>query len=143
MRSSLAAAACLLLFGCALPPTSADVGFGGSSTPSAVPAPAGPGSARDGIYVGTADLVVNGFLGGCRSPMSITAFRVDGNTLRFGGFRATITADGTVPMTTFRGMWFAGRFEGQTFVGNVDGGEDYGRMFDGCTYAISVVRQTT
>jgi hypothetical protein len=143
MRNFLAATAtaCLLLSGCASDPVSADISFGGSLTPPPAMASSGPDSARDGIYVGTANVEVNTFQG-CRSPMSITNFQVDGNTIRFGGFNATVASDGSVPMTLFRGMYFAGRFDGTKFIGHIDTSGDPMRMFRGCTYAISVVRQT-
>jgi hypothetical protein len=134
-----AAAGCLLLFGCDLPPPSADVGFGGSRTPPAA-FPSAPGS-RDGVYVGTADVVVNGdFM--CPQHMSITNFRVEGDAIRFGGFHGTIV-DGAVASTPFRGMWLTGRFEGPKFVGHIDAMGDAAGLFKSCIYGFNVVRQTS
>src|SRR5580693_9117192 len=108
MRTCLAiAVAGLLLSGCANT-MSADVGFGGTATPPAAMASAG---SRDGVYVGTADVLVNGS-NRCRPSMPITNLQVSGDQLRFGGFRATIAPDGSVPQTIFRGMWLTGQFDG-------------------------------
>ena len=141
MRKSLAAAAiCVLLAGCASIPMSADAAFGGNPTPGAI-ASGGATDTRDGVYVGTADVLVNGGYR-CRTPMSISNFRVDGDTVRFGGFRGTIAADGSVPQTVFRGMWFTGRFDGPNFVGHVNAFDDSTTLLNACTFAISVTRQT-
>jgi hypothetical protein len=136
-----AAAVCFLLTGCAANPMSADVGFGGSATPSAAMVSAAPAGSRDGTYVGTADVLVNGS-NRCRPSMPITNLQVAGNQLRFGGFRATITPDGSVPETIFRGMWLTGQFDGNKFVGHVDGAGDPTLIFNGCMYAINATRQS-
>jgi hypothetical protein len=74
--------------------------------------------------------------------MTITGFRVDGNLIRFGGFRATIADDGSVVQTPFRGMWLAGRFEGPTFHGHINAFGDVTGQLTACAYAITVTRRT-
>jgi len=136
-----AIAACLLLFGCASVPVSADAGFGGSRTPRAEAQSSGPADGHDGVYVGTANVDVNGNYT-CPVTMSITGFQVNADVMRFGGFRSRIAADGSVGPTSFRGMWLTGRFEGPKFVGNVDATGDISGQFGTCIYAISVTRAT-
>lgn len=131
----------LLLPGCASGPISADVGFGGSATPAAPLASGGPPGRFDGVYVGTANVQVNGS-NGCRSPMTITAMRVDGNRLRFGGWRATIGPNGIIPATYFRGMWLTGQLQDGKFVGHVDASDDLVGIFSGCVYVLAATRQS-
>ena len=138
MRHSLAAAAVFLLAGCAANPMSADAAFGGSPTPSAI---ASDADTHDGIYVGSADVAVNENAS-CRSPMRITNFRVEGNRIRFGGFRATIGPDGSIQGTAYRGMWMYGRFEGPNFVGKIDATGDTTGLLENCVFAITTTRQT-
>jgi hypothetical protein len=133
-------AACLLLFGCAFGPPSADVAFGGSPTPpAALPAP-GPAGARDGVYVGTANVSASSGYTTCQQTMNVTGFRVDGNVVRFGGFRGTIADNGRVAQTFFRGMWFAGQFVGPKFLGYVDASQGSTTQTIGCVYGITVTR---
>ena len=134
----LAGAAYLLLAGCSLASVSADVTLGGSAMPAVAPTP-GPANPHDGIYTGAADVVVNGDLK-CPSPMPITNFRVDGNVVRFGGFRAAIGADGSIGQTPFRGMWLSGRFDGAKFTGMLNADHDVIALLEGCIYAINVTR---
>jgi hypothetical protein len=130
-----AGALALLLFGCAQPP-SADVMLGGSATPVAVP-PGPPGS-PDGLYAGTANLI----LGTCPQTMTISNFRVAGNVVRFGGFEGHVSPDGSVSLL-FAGMVLNGRFQGDSFTGRVDTDNDLGiyvRPLRDCLYAIAVRR---
>jgi hypothetical protein len=135
-RATAAGTACLLLACCALGPQSADVIFGGkarSETTAPVPAPA---SGRDGIYTGSA-VEANGQVT-CSSPLSISNFRVEGNTVRFGGFSGPIAPDGTV-MLPFDSAWLTGRFVGQTFNGTIETNVGIGLPRD-CTYRIAARR---
>ena len=136
LRHRCAIAPILLLVGCGLAPPSADVAFGGASTPST----SGSNSGRDGTYAGTADVLVNGGTG-CPRSMAIANFQVIGNQVRFGGFRATIAPDGSVPQTVAMGMYLTGRFDGTRFVGAVQTTDAGILTFEDCIYAINVTRQ--
>ena len=133
-RAIAAATTCLLLFGCG--PQSADVIFGGearSDTATPVPAPA---NVLDGIYTGSA-VEANGQVT-CPTPLSVSNFRVEGNTLRFGGFSGSIARDGTV-LLPFDGAWLTGRLVGETFSGTIETASRVGLPRD-CTYRIAVRR---
>lgn len=54
----------------------------------------------------------------CPSPLSISNFQVEGNTVHFGGFSGPISADGTV-MIPFSSTSLTGRFEGPAFSGHI------------------------
>jgi hypothetical protein len=129
-----AGAACLLLFGCAFGPQSADVIFGGEArSQTAAPAPA---NGRDGVYTGSAT-EANGQVT-CPTPLSVSNFRVEGDTLRFGGFDGHIASDGTVTLP-FSGAWLTGRFDGQTFSGHVETTNSIALPRD-CSYRVAVQR---
>jgi hypothetical protein len=134
----LAGTACLLLLSCASSPVSGDAKFGGSPIPRAATGAIGD---RNGVYVGTADAEINGSFS-CPTPMSVTGFRVDGNVMRFGGFRATIADNGSVGETVFRGMWLTGQFDGPTFHGHINAFGDTTGQLNACAYAITATRQT-
>ena len=128
----------LLLFGCTQPP-SADVMLGGSATPAAVP-PGPPGS-RDGLYTGTADLI----LGACPQTMTVSNFRVAGSVVRFGLFHGPVSSDGSVSLLD-AGMTLNGRFQGNGFTGRIYTDNDIGiyvRPLSQCLYAIAVQRVAT
>jgi hypothetical protein len=138
-----AGAICLLVVGCVSQPLSADVTFGGSAQPPAVVASSRPASSLDGIYVGSADVEVNGNLV-CPTTMTITNFRVEGTQVRFGGFEGPIASDGTVNLL-FQGMVLNGRFVSSGFDGHVDttsGPDVVVRPLRTCLYAIRVHRLT-
>lgn len=136
-RGVAAGAACLLLAGCAtLGPQSADVIFGGEArSVTTAPAPV-PANGRDGIYTGSAT-EANGQVT-CPTPLSISNFRVEGNTLRFGGFSGPIAPDDTV-MLPFSGAWLTGRFVGETFSGHIETTGGIALPRD-CSYRVAVQR---
>jgi hypothetical protein len=134
-----AAAILIALVACTEPP-SADVMFGGDARPSGALASAGA-SGLDGLYVGSADIELNGNLA-CPDRMPITNFEVVGDTVRFGAFAGPIGPDGTVSLRA-RGMVFNGRFLGAEFDGRVDttSGPDFiMRPLRTCLYVIRVHR---
>jgi hypothetical protein len=109
-----------------------------------VPPPAGsplpvPGAAADhsGNYSGVADVLSSGG-GQCWYNHEVTNFRVNGNRVRFGGFRGTIDANGGVQMV--RGnTWITGQFSGSQFTGTLT----YTPMFNdtfGCSYRLVLDR---
>lgn len=104
--------------------------------PSPPPLRAVQGGSRDGLYTGTATvLVTDGGL--CTDTLKVSDFAARGNSARFGGFRGTIGADGGVQM--YYGQdWITGQFEGATFRGQM---VVQGR-FDspGCTYMLNLAR---
>jgi len=135
------AAVCIAiaLAGCSWPP-SADVMFGGVPR-SAGSRPPAAGGGLNGLYVGTADIELNGNLA-CPDTMPITNFEVTGDVVRFGAFAGPIAPDGTVSLRA-RGMVFNGRFTGSEFNGRVDttsGPDVIMRPLKTCLYAIRVHR---
>jgi len=132
-RGIVAGSACLLLFGCG--PQSADVIFGGTARSESAPVPA-PGNGFDGLYTGSA-AEANGEVT-CPTPLAISNFRVEGNTMHFGGYNGPIAPDGTVTIP-FSGTWLRGRFTSQTFTGNIDTGYTRALPRD-CVYRIAVRR---
>jgi len=133
-----AAIIALALAGCTQPP-SADVMFGG--VPRAPGAPPVAAGGLNGLYVGSADVEVNGNLA-CPTTMPISNFEVVGDTVSFGAFAGPIAPDGTVSLRA-RGMVFNGRFLGTEFDGHVDttSGPDFiMRPLRTCLYAIRVHR---
>jgi len=132
-----AVAACLLAFGCASGPPSGDVLFGGRAAPQPVAA-SGP---LDGLYAGTANVLVNGDLT-CPLQLSISNFRVQDNVVSLGGFRAPIAPDGTITNVPFEGMFLTGRFVGPHFTGAVDAQSNLQniRPLKTCIYALDVRR---
>jgi hypothetical protein len=94
---------------------------------------------RDGTYVGTAVPLDTG--GGlCIATHQVSGFHVQGNSVRFGGFRGTIDANNGLQMVSRRD-WIAGQFDGDTFRGQMD---VTGR-FDapGCTFMMTLQRAGT
>ena len=128
--------ACLLVWGCASGPPSADVQFGGVSRPADEPLPADPPGSLDGLYTGTASETDDVFQ--CLSPLNISNFQVEQGRVRFGGFRGPIAPDGTVSIP-FGGSWLFGRFQGSEFNGRVDTTNSI-QLAAGCSYAISARR---
>ena len=138
LACATAAAVAALLAACTQPP-SADVMFGGVPRSAGALPPAAPG--LDGLYVGSADVEVNGNLA-CPDRMPITNFEVIGDTVRFGAFAGPIAPDGTVSLRA-QGMVFNGRFIGSEFDGHIDttsGPEFIMRPLRTCLYAIRVHR---
>lgn len=141
-RRLAAAACCLAAFACTAGPPSADVLLGGSATPQAAVPMAGPMGPFDGLYSGTAQVTVNGNML-CPLQMRVSNFRVQGNVVQFGGFRAPIAPDGTVTNAAFEGMFLTGRFVGAQFTGTVEADENpalYARPLKTCVYAIEAAR---
>jgi hypothetical protein len=132
-RRIAAGAACVLLSGCAFGQQSADVIFGGTERSASAPT---PGNGFDGLYTGSA-VEANGQVT-CPTPLSISNFRVEGNTMHFGGFAGPIAPDATV-LLPFSGAWLRGRFDGPTFNGYIDTESGIGLPRD-CTYRIAVRR---
>jgi hypothetical protein len=107
----------------------------------AMPAP-GPAAApaavvhRDGTYSGIADVLMTG--GGlCIENRPIGNFRVDGDTVRFGGFRGRIAPDGGLQMA-YGQDWIVGQFEGATFHGHLDVPAPFATP--GCSYKFDLRR---
>lgn len=99
------------------------------------PAEARPVS-RDGIYTGTATvLITNGNV--CQDTFRVYGFHVNGNKVRFGGFRGTIQPDDGLQMV-FGAQWIIGRFDGAVFHGQVAFVGPYGSP--GCTYELTLRR---
>jgi len=135
-----AAAVCLLVFACSSGPPSADVLFGGSAVAGGASDAVSAGG-FDGLYTGTADILVNGNFG-CPLQLAVSNFRVQGGEVRFGGFRAPIAADGSVANAWFAGMTLNGHFAGTTFTGAVNTQAGYGHSgpLQTCLYTIKVQR---
>jgi hypothetical protein len=91
---------------------------------------------RSGSYSGTAEvLMTNGGL--CRENLTVSGFKVSGNTARFGGFRGTIEPNGNIQMF-YGSEWIVGQFEGATFRGQLDlPSRSFG---PGCSYLLSLQR---
>ena len=94
---------------------------------------------RDGTYVGTAVPLDTG--GGlCIVTQQVSGFHVQGNSVRFGGFRGTIDTNNGLQMVSRRD-WIVGQFEGDTFHGQMDA---TGRLnTPGCTYMMTFQRAGT
>ncbi len=155
-RSSLAVM-CLLLLGCSGQPPTVVLDTPGGVTPiysppptmpgglvgpppgmenSAQPAPSQPTVPRNGNYAGTAEPLQTG--GGlCLETRQVSGFRVQGNAVRYGGFRGTIDANNGLQMA-YGQDWIIGQFEGATFHGQLA----LNRRFDnpGCTYVLNLQR---
>ncbi len=88
---------------------------------------------RSGTYNGTAEVLMTA--GGlCRENLTVSNFKVNGNTARFGGFRGHIQPDGSLQM--FYGQdWIVGQFEGATFHGQLDLPSREG---PGCSYLLNL-----
>jgi hypothetical protein len=78
--------------------------------------PAAAGGDRSGIYGGIA-VPLNTGGGVCIANQTISGFKVDGNSVRWGRFRGTIAADNGLQMvngnTSVFGQFVGDRFEGQ------------------------------
>ena len=94
----------------------------------------GPAVVRDGTYGGTADvLMTHGGL--CLENKRVKDFHVQGNKVRYGGFRGTIAPDGMLQMA-YGQDWIVGQFAGATFQGHLD---VPGRIGDpGCSYMLKL-----
>jgi hypothetical protein len=94
---------------------------------------------RDGSYVGTAVPLDTG--GGlCITTHQVSGFHVQGNSVRFGGFRGTIDANNGLQMVSRRD-WIVGQFDGDTFRGQMD---VTGRLdAPGCTFMMTLQRAGT
>jgi hypothetical protein len=91
---------------------------------------------RSGSYTGTAQPLETG--GGlCLETEKVSGFHVRGNSVRFGGFRGTIAADGGLQMVYGR-QWIIGQFEGATFHGQFDVPGSFGAPE--CTFLLSLQR---
>lgn len=91
---------------------------------------------RNGNYAGTAVPLDTG--GGiCMSNQQVGNFRVNGNTVRYGGFRGRIQPDGGLQMVSGQN-WIIGQFEGATFHGQLDLNGRFNEP--GCTYMLSLQR---
>jgi hypothetical protein len=154
---------CLLLLGCsgnnAWQAPTVVLDTAGGPTTLLSPAPAMPGGAvgpppglegtapsspvqpvsRDGSYVGTAVPLDTG--GGlCIATHQVSGFHVQGNSVRFGGFRGTIDANNGLQMVSRRD-WIVGQFDGDTFRGQMD---VTGRLdTPGCTFMMTLQRAGT
>lgn len=109
-----------------------------SPPPGLMPLPAVPAQPinRNGTYSGRAD-VLSTAGGMCLNGMNVSNFKVSGNSVRFGRFRGTIAQDDGLQMV-YRGTWIVGQFEGDTFVGQVDGAGNWDTP--GCTFYLKLVR---
>ena len=76
-----------------------------------------------------------------RRPMSAkpTGVRlsVRGNSVRFGGYRGRIAADGGLQMVN-GSTWIVGRFDGPTFRGQIDMNQGFGNLV--CTFMLTLQR---
>jgi hypothetical protein len=100
------------------------------------PPPAAQMGSRNGSYTGTAFPLETG--GGlCISTLTVSNFHVQGNAVRFGGFRGRIDADDGLQMV-YGSRWIIGQFEGSTFHGQLDVPGSFGAP--GCTYMLNLQR---
>lgn len=91
---------------------------------------------RDGLYAGSAEVLSTGG-NMCQSGIKVADFGVQGNSVRFGSFRGTISADGDLEMV-YGQTWIIGQFAGATFHGQLAMPGMQG--MPGCTYMLSLVR---
>jgi hypothetical protein len=144
---------CILLTACSAPTVMLDTPTGErpifSSTPNmpggqiGLPPGLGPppisavrAADLSGRYTGMAFPAMTGG-GMCINNHPVSGFRVNGDSVRFGQFQGTITADGSLRMVS-GGAWILGRFSGPSFQGQLD----LGSPFDGpgCTYTFELRR---
>jgi hypothetical protein len=102
--------------------------------------PTGPAFAqsinRSGSYTGSATVLAsNGYV--CQSPVKISGFHVNGNAVRFGGFRGTIDRYNGLQMAN-RGQWIVGQFDGVTFNGQFTFWSN--QLGPRCTYLLNLQR---
>ncbi len=105
--------------------------------PGMMPPPSSaPTGSRNGSYTGTAFPLETG--GGlCINTLTVSNFRVNGNAVRFGGFRGRIDANDGLQMV-YGNRWIIGQFEGPTFHGQLDVPGSFGAP--GCTYMLNLQR---
>ena len=87
----------------------------------------------------------------CPPELTLKNFRVEGNQVRFGGFRGTIQPDGSVQIPN-RDVWLTGRFAGTEFRGEFTQYGGRGRFgargggsnhADRCIYATALRREAS
>jgi hypothetical protein len=94
--------------------------------PQAAPSP--PAPPLNGAFAGVAKLSSNPSASmGCTSEVQIRSFTVNGDRVRFQGFRGTIQPDGSVQMQA-GGSFISGNFDGGRFTGS------FWRPQPSCTY---------
>jgi hypothetical protein len=156
-RGALLAAACALLVSCAGETVLLDTPTGVTSLTS--PGPVMPGGLAapppgmdspiptaggpitgptdlSGAYAGTA-VPLNTGGGQCLQNQPVSGFRVRGNSVRFGGYRGRIAADGGLQMVN-GSTWIVGRFDGPTFRGQIDMNQGFGNLV--CTFMLTLQR---
>jgi len=89
----------------------------GGGFPIRAPEPLVTTGPFDGVYTGTAVVKANTNFA-CGEQIPLGGFRVDGNTIRFGGFRGKVEPDGSASLSFGRNQ-MNGRFTGNTFHGEV------------------------
>lgn len=166
LRAGVAAClipACMALFGCTVqtglqaPDVVLSTPTGTVPLYTPAPSPAGPGNnlavppgleaapptptpaqavSRNGTYSGRGEVLVTAG-GACTDGMNVDNFRVQGNSVRFGGFHGTIGPDGGLQMV-FGGTWIIGQFEGATFRGQADFRGRWGAP--GCVFTLTLDR---
>jgi hypothetical protein len=113
---------------------------GGQVGPPPGMEPMGPAfvqsSNRSGSYTGSATVLAsNGYA--CQSPVKISGFHVNGNAVRFGGFRGRIDPYNGLQMAN-RGQWIVGQFDGATFNGQITFWSN--QLGPRCTYLLNLQR---
>ncbi|HTI81102.1 MAG TPA: hypothetical protein VL614_11700 [Acetobacteraceae bacterium] len=104
--------------------------------PGMMPPPPVLTGSRNGSYTGTAFPLETG--GGlCISTLTVSGFHVNGNAVRFGGFRGRIDPNNGLQMI-YGNRWIVGQFEGPTFHGQLDVTGSFGAP--GCTYMLNLQR---
>ncbi len=99
-----------------------------ASAPPSQAAPSPPAPPPNGTYAGVAQLSSNPSAGiGCKREIQIRSFTVNGDRVRFQGFRGTIQPDGSLQMPG-GASFISGSFDGGRFVGS------FWRPQPSCTY---------
>ena len=99
-----------------------------------------PVPAFDGVYSGTGQIRVNGNFA-CPPTFPVSRLTIAGGIARFGPYRGTAGADGTLRMVA-RGIWITGRIDGTRFTGQVT--QDADNLFpmkhETCIYDLTLNR---
>lgn len=103
-----------------------------------LPPPTASGS-RSGIYQGIA-VPLNTGGGQCIANQTITGFKVNGNSVRWRGFRGTIAADNGLQMVN-GGTWVVGQFVGDRFDGQISSTSRLSGP--GCSFMMSLQRTSS
>jgi hypothetical protein len=147
----LLAAACTTMHPSSGPPTVIhSTPFGSSQVPTGGQPPIPPGGApavpptgltpppanvgdRNGTYSGTASPLSTGG-GACLTNQSVSGFRVDGNSVRWGRFHGTISRDNGLQMVNGN-TWVFGQFVGTRFDGQISTTRGSG---PGCSFIMTL-----